>query len=146
MKKVFTYLTLIALTVTFLADTSIVNAKVNSIQNVATSKSASCKLTADIDANCVVILPKTITIDSSTKSATYTVKISGDINEKVKVVPDKSVNLKHSSKNPVKALISQDKKSWNYDEVSVIGNGKIDAKGLSAGKWSGTLNFKISLI
>ena len=94
-----------------------------------------------------VTIPKTVVLSGTSKSASYYVKVQGDIAgyECVYVIPDKSFELYSKNKNAQTATISQEKQSWYVDEFSQKASGLIDAPSITAGHWSGTFYFNISL-
>lgn len=105
---------------------------------------------AEIGSEFTVTIPKKIVLDGESKTGTYTVSVEGDIagNEYVSVKPDETVVLSSNNLADVTASISQDKTEWYYSEMlenGVIGNGAIDANGITAGVWNGTFNFNIKL-
>ena len=121
---------------------------INELQEV--TDDSECEVYADIESDFKVIIPKIITLDGATKTGTYTVSVIGDIagNEYVKVVPDESFILSSINLNDVTATITQDKTEWSCDEItdaSIIGNGAINASGITAGIWSGHFYFNVSL-
>lgn len=121
---------------------------VNELQEVIDD--SECEAYSDIESDFKVIIPKIITLDGATKTGTYTVSVIGDIagNEYIKVVPDESFILSSINLNDVTATITQDKTEWSCDEItdaSIIGNGAIDASGITAGIWSGHFYFNVSL-
>ena len=97
-----------------------------------------------------VSIPKTITLDTDHKTSTYTVKVKGDIygNQKVTVIPTATFSLNDANgKRAVDATVKQDKKEFSVSEIAGDGistTGTITANGLSAGEWSGALNFTIA--
>lgn len=109
--------------------------------------STECEVYAEIGNSFTVTIPKKITLSGTTKTGSYTVTVEGDIagTDIVKVVPDKSFALSSSGLADITATINQDKTEWIYSEFTTIGNGSINAKDLSAGKWEGSFNFNISL-
>ena len=98
-----------------------------------------------------VSIPKAITLDSD-KAAIYTIGVTGDINgnEGVYVTPDSEVVLSDANGKPsVTGTVSQEKTLFLSDEFTsenqATGNGKVCAAGLTAGDWTGTLNFAINM-
>lgn len=107
-----------------------------------------------------VVVAKTIVLNSN-KTGSYTVNVTGDINatEEVTVIPQDTndgveginITMSHQvpdgkqAKDDVLATITQTKSSWNYDEMGQDAQGTITANDLSAGDWSGTVNFQIGL-
>jgi len=106
---------------------------------------------AELGSAFKVTIPKHIILDGTEKKGAYTVSVTGDIagTEVVNVVPDKSFALSSNNLKDVTASINQDKTSWKFNEMlednAVIGNGAIDASGISAGSWNGNFNFNINL-
>ena len=104
------------------------------------------QVSAFIDSEFKVTIPKTIVLSGQTKQASYTVTVEGDIagEESVLVVPDDSFNLNSVGKAPQTATVTQDKTEWSCNEFNTVGNGTVSA-GITAGKWSGVFNFNISI-
>ena len=94
-----------------------------------------------------VTIPKTVVLSGESKDASYFVKAEGDIAgyEMLHVVPDKNFNLYAKNKNAVAAGISQDKTAWKYTDFDTDAKGVIEAKDITAGKWTGKFNFNIFL-
>lgn len=105
-------------------------------------------VTATIDSQFTVSIPKTL--DLSSKTTTYDIAVSGDIasNEKLKVTPLTTVEMteENTLKTAINATVTQDKKEWNFSDVSssTATSGTISAN-LTAGEWAGTLAFNITL-
>ena len=98
-----------------------------------------------------VTIPKLVALEGD-KTSYYTVTVEGDISshEKVVVVPEeyfymKDISSVDSPKEDVEALVYQDKQEWTFNEFDVIGNGFIEAEGLTAGNWEGSFWFNIEL-
>ncbi len=102
---------------------------------------------AQIASEYRVTIPKVIVLSGETKSAEYYVKAEGDIAtyEIIKVIPDKTVTLSSYNKEPVDANIIQNFVFWCWNDLDQKAEGKIKADNISAGKWTGTFNFEISL-
>lgn len=99
-----------------------------------------------------VTIPKKIPLGGD-QDAIYTVEVSGDIyaDQKVTVTPDATVTMADShGKDSISATVSQEMTDFDSTSVSasngVATNGSIKASGLSAGEWTGTLNFNIKLV
>lgn len=126
-------------------------AEVHEEVDVTTDSTSTTNVYAELGKEFLVTIPKSLTLDGTTKKGAYTVEVEGDIagTDVVKVVPDETFALKSTGLNDVTANIEQDKTEWGYDEIledsAVIGNGEIDAQGLTAGAWEGTFNFNINL-
>lgn len=122
---------------------------VQTTQTITDSGStASCDVTVNGGSSTfTVTVPKAISGTGKSGTLNYEVTVSGDFagNEQVNVNPDASVTLQQSRKTDVIATISQDKKSWNVDELSTKGAGSITYDGLTSGTWNGSFNFNISL-
>ncbi len=94
-----------------------------------------------------VTIPKTVILSGESKDARYYVKAEGDIAgyEMLHVMPDKNFNLYAKNKDAVTAGISQDKTAWKYTDFDTNAKGVIEAKDITAGKWTGKFNFNIFL-
>jgi hypothetical protein len=118
-----------------------------------------------------VIIPKTIIlgVNGTSASAKYSIIVSGDISsdEMIYVAPidgiaknaetnnndDIDFYLKDQStvaqKDDIVAKIKQTKNYWKYSEISgngsTISDNEITASNVSAGSWSGTFNFQVTL-
>lgn len=97
-----------------------------------------------------VTVPKTIMLDSETKSASYTVSAQGDIMGDMKLVvrPDATVVLSDAKgKSDVTGTVTQDVTEFVWSDIinAVTAAGMVEAAGLSAGDWTGSLMFSISL-
>lgn len=105
------------------------------------------KLNKESDFN--IRIPKSIVLtDDGTKySADYIISITGDIagNESISVKPDEIVFLSSKNKTDVTAYVIQDKTNWTFNEFNILGNGNISSSDITAGDWSGYLNFNIDL-
>lgn len=102
------------------------------------------------DSTFTVTIPKTITLDTS-KEAAYDVKVQGDIkgNEKITITPDSTVAMKDAKgKSDVTATITQTTTEFNAEAVNQADGasttGTVSAPDLTAGSWTGALNFVIA--
>ena len=102
------------------------------------------------DSTFTVTIPKTIVLDTS-KEATYDVKVQGDIkgNEAITVTPDSTVAMKDAKgKSDVTATITQTTTEFNAVAVNQADGasttGTVSAPDLTAGNWTGALNFAIA--
>lgn len=110
-------------------------------------------LTVD-DSNIITGVPTSIIVsgkanDNGENIGMYSVKASGDIagNKELTITPkSESVVLTQKGKNDVTAHISQEKTTFSSDELAngASSTGKVTAS-LSAGSWSGSTEFIISL-
>ena len=102
---------------------------------------------ANIENNYTISIPKTIIINNLTKSGGYKINVEGDITgyDKIIVKPDENVILSSFRKEPVLASVTQENTEWTYEILGKETNGTVFAKDLSAGKWTGFLNFNISM-
>ncbi len=114
----------------------------------AETKNESMEVTATIESDYNVTIPKKLEINPSTKTANYTIQITGDLqgDKAIQVTADSSFTM-HSAegKAAVTATVTQTKNTWSYFENTVI-TGTINAPGLTAGTWTGNLNFEVKLI
>ena len=94
-----------------------------------------------------VSIPKTIILDGKQKQGEYSVSVDGDIvgNEMIVIKPDSPILLSQTKKTSVFGAVVQDKIAWTYDELGTDTSGKIVANGLSAGSWTGNINFSIDV-
>ena len=83
----------------------------------------------------------------------YDVKVKGDIkkSEKITVTPDATVSMTDANgKAAVDVTITQAVKDFAADDVNATEGssttGSIDGSNLTAGSWSGTLNFAIDKV
>ena len=118
---------------------------------ITEDSNSNCDVYAELGSEFKVTIPKKITLDGALKKGTYQVTVEGDIAglEIVKVIPDSIVTLSSKDKADVIGNISQDKTKWYYNEIladsKTLGNGLIEADGITAGSWNGTFNFNINL-
>jgi hypothetical protein len=102
-----------------------------------------------------VTIPKEIVLDGDTKTATYNVDVKGSIQSGetaiVSVIPSTSFSLSnivangYPTKEAISAQVSQNVTSWTYNDImkGATTSGKITANDISAGDWSGSLNFNV---
>jgi hypothetical protein len=102
-----------------------------------------------------VTIPKEIVLDGDKKTATYSVDVKGNIGTGetaiVSVTPSTSFSLSnivangYPTKEAISAQVSQNVTSWTYNDImkGVTTSGKITANDISAGDWSGSLNFNV---
>lgn len=131
---------------TLAADTSVVNT------TVSEEGTQTATVTYSQDSTFTVTIPKEITL-SSAKTATYDVNVKGDIknSEKITVTPDATVSMTDANgKDAVDVTITQTKKEFAANVINTVDGdsttGSIDGSGLSAGSWSGVLNFVIDKV
>lgn len=107
-----------------------------------------CNVFAEIGSEYKVTIPKVIVLKGQKDtSIEYNVTVEGDIagQEIISVIPDESVALSADNKDDVIGTIAQNKTKWTYDDLGNVGKGVLSVNGLSAGKWSGNMNFNISV-
>ena len=106
------------------------------------------------DSTFNVTIPKNIVLDGNTGTGNYEVFVNGNIVEGesaiINVIPDTNFQLKNLvniSKSSRNAYVSQDKISWEYDDIvkGIKTKGVIQANNITAGKWQGNFNFKVSI-
>lgn len=130
-------------------------------QSISSNTTTSATVSVSgISSTFEVMLPKNIVaeINSGDLSVNYAVKVSGDIAgvQQIVVAPDSSFNLLQDSKPNVVASVSQTKNVFrdstytgtlaaNEVKMGTEVLGTITASGLTAGDWSGVLNFNIEL-
>lgn len=117
------------------------------------SSKTSVYLTVD-DSNVLAGVPTTIILGGEADSkgnntGTYSVKASGDISgdKELTIAPEsETVTMKQSGKDDITATISQEKTVFSSEELAngTISTGTVSAS-LTAGSWSGSTNFIISL-
>lgn len=101
-----------------------------------------------------IIIPKNVVLDGNTGIGNYEVFVNGNIVEGesaiINVIPDTNFQLKNVvniSKSSRNAYVSQDNTNWKYDDIvkGVKTKGVIQANNITAGKWQGNFNFKVSI-
>jgi len=101
-----------------------------------------------------VIIPKDITLEEVAApkyEEGYTVEVKGNIagNETVTVTPDATVDLMQSGKANITATVTQNDQTAVYNELANNAtkslNGTVTANDVTAGDWTGTFKFGISL-
>lgn len=116
--------------------------------DITTQGATDVPITAIIESQFTVTVPKNLDLTSGT--ANYNITVSGDIasNEKLKVTPSATVEMTEANtiKTAINATVTQSKKEWTYTDVSssMATSGTITAD-LTAGNWSGVLAFNITL-
>lgn len=126
--------------------------KDNTIQTTSQLGIKSATINYFQDSSFTVTVPKSIVLDSS-KTATYNINVKGDINgnETIIVQPDTSIVMSDANGKPdVLATVTQEKTDFTTSDVmansgegtSTTGNISAD---LTAGNWTGILNFTISV-
>lgn len=125
-------------------------AATDEIQTTTEAGTKQTTVTYTEDSTFTVTIPKTIVLDTS-KEATYDVKVQGDIkgNEVITVTPDSTVAMKDAKgKSDVTATITQTATEFNAEAVNRVDGtsttGNVSAPDLTAGSWTGTLNFAIA--
>ena len=105
------------------------------------------EVTAEINSDYTVIVPKRIVLNSTTRTADYTVTVEGDLpgNGTLRVVPDSSFTFTQTGKAGVQASVLQDKTEWTASNISTGATGIISAKDLTSGTWAGNFKFTIEL-
>lgn len=123
-------------------------------EEITTDKVASSVVNAEVNSSFSVQIPKSITLisdDEGYYGSYYTVSLKGNIagNESLFVTPDETVTLTEGSKDNISAMVYQEATGLCYDEIN---NEFAELKGvifteekLSAGNWTGSLNFDIKL-
>ena len=139
-----------ALVTSLLASSAVVKAE-DTTQQATEAGTKSATVEYSQDSSFTITIPKTIVISTETKSAEYSLTVVGDVkgSEKVTIVPDTTVVMSDAKgKDPVNATVTQTKTEFTWDEVVTPGTsttGTITATDLTAGVWTGTLNFTIGL-
>ncbi|MCI5500583.1 MAG: leucine-rich repeat domain-containing protein, partial [Lachnospiraceae bacterium] len=123
-------------------------------------ESQAVEVSYSLGSTFTVSIPKTIVLTGN-GSTSYHVNVTGDIyaDQTITVTPGDEVTLTdENGKGTVTASVAQDYTAFKYDlenatikavnkatEETTSGpvEGTITAEGLTAGKWKGTLNFKI---
>ena len=117
-------------------------------QWLVTGLSSDCNVLATIGSEYKVTIPKVMVLKGQKDtSIEYNVTVEGDIagQELINVVPDETVVLSTTNKDSVTGNITQSKVKWAYADLGTTIKGKLSVEGLSAGKWSGSMNFTISM-
>ena len=126
--------------------------KDNTVQTTSQLGIKSATINYFQDSSFTVTVPKSIVLDSS-KTTTYNINVKGDINgnETIIVQPDTNIVMSDANGKPdVLATVAQEKTDFTVSDVmansgegtSTTGNISAD---LTAGNWSGVLNFTISI-
>ena len=117
-------------------------------ETVVKTESSTTTVSYSADSTYTVTIPKTITLNPTTKTGTYEVETAGDIagTYVVTVTPDATFTMKQAGKADVTATVTQSVTEWTVSTLGQSTTGTIEALDLSAGSWSGTLNFTIQLI
>lgn len=126
--------------------------KDNTVQTTSQLGIKSATINYFQDSSFTITVPKSIALDSS-KTATYNINVKGDINgnETIVVQPDTNIVMSDANGKPdVLATVAQEKTDFTVSDVmansgegtSTTGNIWAD---LTAGNWSGVLNFTISI-
>lgn len=122
-------------------------------QQVSDNSTVQATVTAQIASSWISSIPNTIEIDAGEQKGHYEVSATGDISGdgNISINPDSSFKLSQAGKDDITANVTQSKTVFtnadlhNSDENARKGSGTIDVSDtLTAGKWSGTLNFDIS--
>ena len=117
-------------------------------QWLVTGLNSDCNVLATIGSEYKVTIPKVMVLKGAKDtSIEYNVTVEGDIagQEVINVVPDETVILNSVNKNSVIGNITQSKVKWAYADLGTTTKGNLSVEGLSAGKWSGSMNFTISM-
>ena len=118
-----------------------------------------CEVTVNIGSKFTVTIPKKITLSGADGVSAYNVTAKGNIGalECIEVVPDEDFNLKSAGKADVPTTVTQTVTSFDYADAcmedasgnlvgtTATGSVSADKDKLSAGIWSGTFYFNISL-
>ena len=124
---------------------------INIDTSITEDSNSNCDVYAELGSEFKVTIPKKITLDGTLKKGSYKVTVEGDIagTETITVKPDSNFTLFSKNLPDVTAQVVQDKDNWYYNEIlspnNTIANGTILANDITAGAWSGTFNFNISL-
>ncbi len=108
-----------------------------------------------VEGDIIVWLPTEVTLEkqeSGEYKCTVPVKVQGNIagNEKVSVVPDSTVTLTQPGKADVTGTVTQLKTEFTYADLKegaiVQTTTDISATELSAGEWTGSYSYAVSLV
>lgn len=108
-----------------------------------------------VEGNIIVWLPTEATLEEQTSGeykCTVPVKVQGNIagNEKVCVVPDSTVTLAQPGKADVTGTVTQPKTDYTYEDLKdgtvAQATTEISASELSAGEWTGSYSYAVSLV
>ena len=144
-RKFVSFLTGALLLATVPMQTLAADASVTTV-DVTQAGTQTATVTYTQDSAFTVTIPKSITL-SSAKTATYDIKKS----EKITVTPDATVSMTDANgKDAVDVTITQAEKEFAADNVNATEGssttGSVDGSNLTAGSWSGTLNFAIDKV
>lgn len=108
-----------------------------------------------VEGDIIVWLPTEVTLEkqeSGEYKCTVPVKVQGNIagNEKVSVVPDSTVTLTQPGKADVTGTVTQLKTEFTYSDLKdgaiAQTTTDISATELSAGEWTGSYSYAVSLV
>ena len=108
-----------------------------------------------VEGDIIVWLPTEATLEEQTSGeykCTVQVKVQGNIagNEKVCVVPDSTVTLTQPGKADVTGTVTQLKTDFTYEDLKdgtiAQTTTEISASELSAGEWTGSYSYAVSLV
>ena len=108
-----------------------------------------------VEGDIIVWLPTEVTLEkqeSGEYKCTVPVKVQGNIagNEKVSVVPDSTVTLTQPGKADVTGSVTQHKTEFTYSDLKdgaiAQTTTDISATELSAGEWTGSYSYAVSLV
>lgn len=140
-------------TIFFCALSAAFSVKAADTEVVSNSGTSNVDVSMDVPSTFSVLIPKKIVLDGATGSATYQIGIKGDIDtdERVRVAPSDTMLLTHESKPSLQANVSQMRTIWTYDDLMLTNvydytSGTISVSGKTAGTYTGTLMFNISLM
>lgn len=108
---------------------------------------------ADAEYYLSIMIPKMIELEHNQTSTTYQLHIKGFVqyDRVLTIIPSQTFELKdeEGDKESVIARVIQKRQSFPanelYDYQYFEVEGTIEAEGLSAGKWVGSINFKIRI-
>lgn len=127
-------------------------AKAADTNEVTTNDTSSASVSLEVPSTFSVLIPKTITITGNPGTGSYTVGVKGDIgsDKKVVVTPASTVTMSQASKTDIMATVAQTKTEWTYDEINTSTysetTGTLTTPSASAGIWTGTMTFTVSLV
>ena len=155
MKK-FIFKKIIATTITaaIALSTGVTAFAADSPQQITPGNSGSTTVKATVESEPVVWLPTNITISGTPdENHQYTgegaVIVEGDMagDEYVSIIPDSTVTLTQPGKDDITAQITQEKTTFTYDDLQNSNSAvtHISTDSLSAGQWTGSFSYTVSL-
>lgn len=123
------------------------------------SDTQECQVSVTRGSTFLVTIPEKITLNGTKEkenSAAYEVTVKGDLGgiEQINVVPDSTFKMSQKGKADIEAINTLEKTAFSnkldtaealLSDEGVTSSGKTVVSGMSAGEWSGTFDFEISV-